>query len=69
MSTPSKSKQSEKPAPKVEKKEFAFETTKPVQFSINGETFKGTKFTFDSEATAEDRKSMLQASYGKDIIK
>src|SRR5690349_7320789 len=43
-------------------------TTAEVEFTINGEHYKGTQFDVEPGAL-EDRKAMLRSAYGKDIIK
>lgn len=59
-------------APKGKKakksKEVVVETTRPVQFNINGEAQEGTVFSFAPEV-AESRKAMLVERYGQGVIK
>ena len=45
-----------------------FNTSKKVEFNINGKMFSGTHFIFGTEI-ASARKAMLREAYGPDIIK
>ena len=45
-----------------------FETTKKVEFNVNGEKFSGTIFTFPIDIF-EDRKRIVRENYGEEIFK
>ena len=47
---------------------YSLNTTRSVVFNIDGVKYEGTHFDMESEEVLEDRKQMLIASYGADII-